>query len=81
MAQRLGLTLHKLRKLDPGACESDARIVMKAGDARNLAILNRGEIRNLSLSGTRELRLLARQMLAFADYIDGEYDFDTEVLA
>ncbi len=78
MAARLGLTLERLRRLHPGACESDARVVMKSTDGWNLSIVQQGEHLKLNLSGTRELRLLAAQLVEFARYLDGEYDFETE---
>ncbi len=78
MATRLGLSLHMLRKLDSGACDSDARVLMKSSDGYNLSIVMRGEHVQLDVSGTRELRLLGKQLIAFANYLDGEYDFETE---
>lgn len=71
MAARIGFTRRELQRMDPSACDSDARFVMKNGDAYNTAILYAdGRLENVSLSGTRELRLLAKQMLAIADHLD-----------
>lgn len=71
MAARIGFKLTVLRRLDPSACESDARVVMKSGDEHNVGIVRHdGEMFNLGLSGTREMRLLANQLYAIADYLD-----------
>ena len=70
MAKRLTLSIAKLRELQPAACESDMRVLMKDGDAFNLSINQRGEHIQLAHCGTRDLRLLARQLEWFADYLD-----------
>ena len=70
MAKRLALSIAKLRDLHPAACESDMRVLMKEGDSFNLSIDMRGERVQLNYCGTRELRLLAKQIEWFADYLD-----------
>lgn len=70
MANRIGFTLAALRRLSPSACEDDARVLMKEGDVCNLSIKSRGGFFNLGISGTRELRLLAAQMIAIADHLE-----------
>lgn len=71
MAPRIGFTLAALRGLDPSACATDARVVMKSGDELNLGILlHNGDLLNLRLCGSRELRLLGKQMFAIADHLE-----------
>jgi len=74
MARRFALTLVQLRKLHPAACESDARVLIKDGDEWNMSIKTQHGAQPLYVSGTRELRLLAKQLEWFADY----FDRDTE---
>jgi len=61
------LTVHELGRLHPGACVTDARVLIRAGA---LAIKTAEGTVPIKLSGTRELRLLAAQLGFFADYID-----------
>ena len=70
MSARLGLTMERLRGLHVGACDSDARVLMKKDDETNLSIKTQSGTFNLSISGTRELRLLAKQLEWFANYLD-----------
>ena len=73
MAARIGFTLAALQRLHPGgACADDSRLVWKDGDVQNWGIVRHGEMYNLGLSGVRELRLLAAQMIAAAEYAESE---------
>ena len=71
MAPRIGFTLRALQQIDPAACSTDARLVWKSGDIYNLGIVRHdGVLLNVGSLHPRELRLLAKQMNAVADYAE-----------
>lgn len=74
MARRLCLSLDVLRRLDVGACATDARVLAREGDESSLSVRTRFGDFNLCLSGTRELRLLGKQMMWFAEYLSRDLD-------
>jgi len=72
---RLRLSMRDLRVLNPSACDTDARVLLhvETGQLSLRADTNSGvavECELPKLSGTRELRLLAKQLEAFADLLD-----------
>lgn len=70
MAKRLGIPMRRLREFCPGACETDARILVKDGDEHNVSMLMHEAHIPLRFSSTREMRLLAKQLEYVADYFD-----------
>lgn len=82
MAPRIGYTMAALRAMGPASCDTDARLVWKKDDEWNLGVLyhsgNLVELRGFC--GTREMRLLAAQLLAHADELDRESDPHEELL-
>ena len=86
MAARIGMTLAALRKLDPAACDTDARLVWKDGDNLNIsvAVMCTPEpklIQGIHVSSARELRLLGAQMMHWADVIERDDSNEFEIIA
>ena len=77
---KVALVLPRLRDLQPSACETDARVVLDT-DTQKLSLRTSKGEHPLDVCGTRELRLIARQLDWFADHIDRSYEADFEELA
>lgn len=71
----IALPLSYLRELQPSACSDDGRVVLNemTGQLSFRKELHSGIVLTCelpTLSSTRELRLLAKQLEVFADYLD-----------
>ena len=76
MSAQIGYTLAALREMHQGACETDIRLVWKMGDMMHLSTWSPSQdelVRLADFCGSRELRLFAMQLLAFADEYDRKY--------
>ena len=81
MAPRIGFKYDELVRMESGACRDDARLVWKSGDPYVLGIVTRdGELIQFHVCGTRELRLLAKQLLEHASEIEDGYRDRFEVV-
>lgn len=70
----LALSMRRLRDLHPAACDTDARVLL-APDC-SLSVKTSHGTFPLRVCGTRELRLLAKQLEWFADHLDRDRDED-----
>lgn len=80
--KRFMLTMGRLRDLQPDACASDVRVAIDV-DTLQLSLVYADADADatpvpLKLCGTRELRLLARQLEWFAAHIDQQHEADFE---
>jgi hypothetical protein len=84
----IGYALHDLQRCRPDSCESDMRLVWRKDDEGSLGIthIEEGEfykdvVELPRFCGSREMRLLAFQLLSYADELDEANRPEPHVLA
>ena len=76
--KRYGFTLAALRKMDPAACSDDPRLLYRTEDGCRVYVRDcLGDHSFLVIHSSRQLRLLGKQFLAYADYLENPgYSFE-----